>query len=159
MAIALPSNEKTEFDEFCPQCGEWKPLVDDTGWCLACTRRRYPDRLYCEECGKQFNGRGQFRHKCQTCEGVDWQARNANRIERYMGIGLPYELAKARVEYDNRPTCNCCGKKIKGGTRGRHLFCKSTAECRKAARRYKWFREDKNMTRDEALTAVIRSLE
>jgi hypothetical protein len=159
MAIALPQIEETEFDEFCPECGGWKPLVNDTGWCLACTRKHYPDRCFCESCGKQFNGRGQFRRQCQPCEDRDWQERNADQIEKYIGIGLTYELAKARVAYENRPTCNCCGNKIKGGTRGRHLFCRDTPECRKAARRYKWLKESRNLSREDALAAVIRSLQ
>jgi hypothetical protein len=159
MAVVLSQNEETEFDEFCPECGEWKHVISDTGWCLPCTRRYYPDRCYCENCGKQFSGRGQLRRLCQPCEGINWQARNADKIERYIGIGLTYELARARVAYENRPTCNSCGRKIKRGTHGRHLFCHETPECRKAARRYKWYKENRGMNREQALNAVILSLQ
>lgn len=148
----------TEFDEFCPECGGWKPLIADTGWCLACTRRHFPDRCYCENCTQEFNGRGQIRRFCQRCEKLGWEERNADKLERYIGIGLTYELARARVAYDNRPVCNCCGNKIARGNPDKDLFCKTTPECRKAARRYKWFKENRSMTRDEALAAVIESL-
>lgn len=145
-------------DEFCPQCAQWKPLIQSTGWCLTCTRRLHPGLCFCDTCGREFTNTNQFRNQCPSCSQTDWIARNADRIELYIGAGLTYEMAVARVSYDNRPICRCCGKKIKGGTDGRHLFCKTTAECRTAARRYKYYKEQKGMKRDTALAAVLETL-
>lgn len=156
--LLTDTNDHEFGEEFCPSCGNWAPLIEDTGWCLLCTRRLHPDLMICETCDSTFNGRGQVRHKCQRCANTDWQARNADRIESYMAKGYSYDLARLRVEHDNRPLCLACGKRIKGGTRGRHFFCRRSQSCRTAARRYKWLRERYHLSKAEAIATVLQSL-
>lgn len=163
----MHNNDHDLGEEYCPNCGQWLPLVDDTGWCAKCTLAHYPDRSICEQCNSPFKQNDkQHRVKCPRCRGVG-PYRNlsysnteadANHVELYMRAGLTYELAVERVAFDKLPICNCCGKKIKGGTPGRALFCRTNASCKTAGRRYKYLKETKNMTRNDALKRVIETL-
>lgn len=140
-------------NEICPSCGNWEQLFPITGFCLKCTRERYPNSAICENCGK-IEPRGQFRTLCQECQKIEWFKRNADKIEIYMSIGLTFSMAFDRVHYENRPVCKSCGYKIKGGTRGRHFFCRTTPKCRSAGFKFKHLKE-KGRTQQEALEETL----
>src|SRR5881296_50154 len=116
-------------DEFCSSCGEWKPLIEDTGFCLTCSREYIPRLCVCSVCSNTFTSRDeQQRYICPRCNREQWLEQNADKIELYMRIGLTYRMAHLKVLSDNLPICNSCGNKIKGGQRGRHFFCLKTPQ-------------------------------
>jgi len=149
--------------ELCASCGKESTTLNDiTGWCAGCTLSFFKnsdnngDSLLCYSCGELFKRAGQFRSKCPSCRENDWQEANADRIERWMGTGLPYELARLRVLDENRPNCLGCGKPIKHGTKGRHIFCSTTQRCRKLYRRYKYLKEHYILTREQAIERTMQ---
>jgi hypothetical protein len=144
--------------EWCASCSSQVDSLNEvTGWCVRCTLTHCAEQglLLCSSCGGFFKRRGQFTVNCSTCDAVDWQRRNADRIERWMGAGLTYELARDKVREENRPTCLGCGRKIKHGSRTRHVFCRATPTCRTLARRVKWLRDYYGLSRDEAIERAL----
>lgn len=147
-----------EDDSFCPNCGNWKPLVEETGFCLACTREQNPDLLVCENCESTFKADGQFRRFCPRCRTSERLEREANAIEVRLAQGYSLSVSVEYVKREQTPICLCCGNRIKGGTRGRHFFCRERRKCKTAARRYKWYREYHLLGKEEAINKVLESL-
>ena len=143
-------------DEFCPSCGKYVSLIEATGFCLNCTKHRFPNSAICINCGK-IEPRGQFRTVCNTCQKLQWFSENADKVEQYMRAGLTYSMAITKVLFDNRPICICCDKKIKGGKKGRHFFCKGTPECKTEERYYRYQRE-KGVSKEEAIDKILGRL-
>lgn len=156
--IAIPNVPSSSTDEFCPNCGDWKPLDEVTGFCFACTRGQNPELLVCENCQLEFKPDNQFRRKCQPCRIASSKERMANAIEAFMALGLTYDEARTKVVREARPICLSCGTRITGGTRGRHFFCRSNKKCKTAGRRYKWYREYHRMSKPEAIAKVLDTL-
>lgn len=137
----------------CPSCGKEEPLNELVGFCKACTKQRFPHSAVCENCGK-IEPRGQFRKLCNYCQRNKWFSENADAIESYMRAGLTYGMAVVKVLFDNRPSCFSCGRKIKGGKKGKDLFCTSTVECKREARYYKFLILNKGKNKQEALEII-----
>lgn len=74
-----------------------------------------------------------------------------------MQAGLTFPMAVAKVQFDNRPLCVSCGNKIKGGTRGRHFFCRTNAMCKSASIKFKHLKE-KGRNKEEALNETLNWL-
>lgn len=144
--------------EFCSECSDFKVLDDVTGWCRDCTMRHYPKHQYCENCGKGFDDDRQRRALCPRCRSAEWVVNNADKIELYIAAGLTYSLAVERVSFDNRPICLSCKRKVKGGIKGRTVFCTETAKCRTSARRYKYYKNNKGYNEAHALELVLQKL-
>lgn len=146
--------------DWCIACAREVPLGslnELTGLCVRCTTLHYLEQgfLICTSCGRFFNKDPQFRLLCSVCNEKNWELRNADDIERWMGAGLPFKLAKKRVAYHNRPACLNCGDKIARGTNGRHFLCGKT-ECRQVARRYKLYWYEHGMPKDQAIEKALQ---
>lgn len=141
-------------DEICPSCGKLKTLNEVSGFCLLCTKDRFPNSAICEKCGTIEQHRGQYRRYCNWCQRNRWFEENANTIEFYMRAGLTYSMAIVKVLFDNRPTCFVCGDKIKGGSKGTTKFCTAKAECKREARYYKFLRLNQGKSKQEALEII-----
>jgi hypothetical protein len=76
-----------------------------------------------------------------------------------MAAGLSVADAIKQAAELSRPNCLSCGNPIKMGTLGRHLFCKKTAQCKQAGRRYRYYRYRRGLPPDEALDKVIALLD
>jgi hypothetical protein len=139
--------------EACCNCGELVVVLDPvSGWCYACTPPA------CLNCGEEFSTYGQHRDLCAKCRRELWDQHNADAIERYMGVGLTLTQARLCVKEENRPKCLCCGEPIFYGNPEKDRFCKRTELCRKAARRYKYYRRDKKLSPELALAQVVQSM-
>lgn len=141
-------------DEYCPNCGKAAKLNAVSGFCINCTKAIWPNKAVCDTCGR-IEERGQFRTKCQSCQTEEWLGQYANKLEAYMAIGLTFSMAVIKVQYDNRPICLCCGNKIKGGTRGRHFFCRSNPNCRSAGIKFHHLIHKYSKSKEQALTETI----
>ncbi len=75
-----------------------------------------------------------------------------------MGVGLTLTQARLRVKEDKRPRCLCCGEPILYGNPKKDKFCNKNDDCRKAARRYKYYRREKKLLPEIALVYVIATL-
>jgi ribosomal protein L34E len=81
---------------------------------------------------------------------------NADEIERYMVVFcVTATIAKRQVRDNNRPLCHSCGNPIKGGTKGRHFFCKKTAHCVKAHNSYNFHRRIQNRSHEESIQRAV----
>jgi len=139
--------------EVCCSCGTLVVVLDPvSGWCFTCAPPA------CVKCGESFSAYGQRRDLCAKCRRELWDQQNADALERYMGVGLTLTQARLCVKEDKKPRCLCCGEVIAYGNPDRDHFCKRTYECRRAARRYKYYRRDKKMTPDLALVQVVQSM-
>jgi hypothetical protein len=145
-------------DDFCPSCGRELPLHTVSGFCVPCTKLRYPNKAVCDNCGK-VEARGQFRTKCQGCQNEEWLAKNADKIEAYMSIGLTLAMALVKIRGENRPICLSCGYKIRGGTKGRHFFCRATQQCKSAAIKYTHYKDRSGLSKEEALSETLNWLD
>lgn len=144
--------------EWCTACSRnVSELNELTGWCARCTTLHYLEQglLICASCGRFFSKDPQFRLLCRTCRDLDWEHRNADAIERWMGAGLPYMLAKKRVTEHNRPICINCGDRIRNGTGGRHFLC-GKQPCRQVYRRYKLYWYDHGVPKDVAIEKALQ---
>jgi predicted RNA-binding Zn-ribbon protein involved in translation (DUF1610 family) len=142
-------------NEFCPNCGTEAPLNGVSGFCIPCTKERYPRKAVCESCGR-VEERGQFRKICQYCQKEEWLKKNADRLEVLMSIGLTLSMAVGLVSKQNLPICLSCGYKIRGGTKDRHFFCRKTRRCKSAAIKFKHLKERKNLSKEEALSETLK---
>jgi hypothetical protein len=148
-----------EITNVCPSCGGYEnPISNVSGFCIPCTKRLWPNKAVCDNCGR-IEERGQFRTTCQYCQEEEWLKNNADKIEGYMAAGLTVAMAVVKVQFDNRPICLSCGYKIKGGTRGRHFFCRTSSLCKSAAIKFKHLKERKNLPKDEALSETLKWLD
>jgi hypothetical protein len=132
----------TDNNEVCPNCGAFVEQLDnETGWCDNCT----PVRL-------------------RVREQDWWLAEYANELDIKLAEGLTIKEAVSAVADDVRPKCLSCGAQIKHGIsknygkRGQTLFCTKNYECRKAQRRFKYYKYDLLMPHGVALARVIESL-
>lgn len=121
---------------------------------MRCTKAKWPDKAVCEVCGR-IESRGQFRTICQSCEREAWFAKHADRIEIYMSIGMTFSMACVKVRLDNRPICLSCGYKIRGGTKGRHFFCRTTPQCKSAYIKFKNYKSKNGLSKEEALSRTL----
>lgn len=138
--------------EVCPNCGDFvERLHHASGWCYACSPPT------CKLCGEEFDDYGQHRDFCSKCRKIVWDQEHADAIERYLADGLTLTKARQAVKQDGRPACLCCGEPIPYGNPWRDRFC-SKQLCKRAARRYRYYRKDKRMSQEEALALVIESL-
>lgn len=74
-----------------------------------------------------------------------------------MRAGLTYSMAITQTLFDNRPICICCDKKIKGGKKGRHYFCREVQECRTEERYYRYLRE-KGVSKQDAIAKTMERI-
>ena len=132
-SLAVPNEE-----ELCPCCGHHARLVDYTGWCPQCTIKHDPSQKICNSCGGLFPKKAQV-SKCWSCRKEEWLTRHADKIEAYLGQGKTLTAATKLVADDLRPTCVCCGEKIRGG-REDAKFCRKNAECAKRADQFTAFK-------------------
>jgi hypothetical protein len=142
---------------FCPSCGSEAVLNSVSGFCIPCTKAEWPNKAVCDNCGR-IEARGQFRTICQHCQKEQWLERNADRLEMLMSIGLTFAMSVGLVSKQNLPICLSCGYKIKGGTKGRHFFCRKTKQCKRAADKY-WRVRRKGIGKDEALSETLKWLD
>jgi hypothetical protein len=84
-----------------------------------------------------------------------WFQRNADELDRMLSNGVNLPLAVEAVLRRNRPRCLSCGDVIEYGTNGRHIFCRKKQECRTAARRLKYYRLEKRMSYEQALSKAL----
>lgn len=135
----LHINNDDSPSEFCSECGEFvNELNEKTGWCNDCSRELGYEVTPsgCPRCGEpSLNGL----QTCGRCKYELWLERNADEIERVMATNLvSVRAAKRIVRASNRPICNSCGDPIRGGTKGRHFFCKTKPECVRAHNVYSY---------------------
>lgn len=137
--------------EFCAECGGLVArLNEQTGWCDDCSKELGYITPSCPSCGVE-NETGKL---CSRCKYEFWLERNADAIERVMAIqSVSVRVARRVVQADNRPKCKSCGHPIKGGTKGRSLFCTKRPECVKAHNTYTYHRRSKSQS--EALELAI----
>lgn len=137
--------------EFCSECcQEVDELNEFTGWCNPCSVRLGWIAPSCPNCG-QPNKDGK---QCSRCKYLQWLERNADEIERIMAVDMvTIRVAIRRVRVVNRPICHSCGNPIKGGTKGRHYFCKKHPECVKAHIAYSY--HIRNKPHNEALQIAV----
>lgn len=122
-----------DYNNYCPSCGEFdKRILEEEGWCADCVSE-YKSPL-CRHCEDKLSDPSST--ICNSCKREMWLARNADELERYINEGLPVYKAIRQVFEDNRPFCICCGQPIYGG-KSSALFCKRSASCRSAQRRYR----------------------
>ena len=76
-----------------------------------------------------------------------------------MSIGLTFAMAVGLVGKQSLPVCLSCGYKIKGGTKGRHFFCRKTQQCKQAATKFKHLKERKGLNKDDALSETLKWLQ
>lgn len=76
-----------------------------------------------------------------------------------MSIGLTFAMAVGLVSKQNLPICLSCGYKIRGGTKGRHFFCRKTRRCKSAAFKFNHLKERKHMSKEEALSETLQWLD
>jgi len=124
-------------EEFCPSCGNWYPLREfdaETGWCVGCSPVSASPQCY--RCGTVLKDTS--RTTCHTCRQELWLERHSDELE-FLIVAKGYSLTAARIMVTQmmRPICQCCGKPIKGGTRGESLFCKSNKVCHSMYGRYR----------------------
>ena len=145
-------------DSICPNCGTSPVLLNAvSGFCVPCTKQRFPNKAVCDLCGR-IEERGQFRSICQSCEYERWLAKNADRIEAYMLVGLTFRMAVVFIRRSNLPICLSCGYKIKGGTKGRHFFCRTTQQCKSAGIKYHHYLHRHGKSKEEALSLTLEWL-
>jgi hypothetical protein len=145
--------EEISEDSICPSCGRFETLVEQVGFCHSCCVKL----SICPFCGKQ-EARVAIAGKCNYCARNRWFINNANAVEDYMRAGLTYNMAVVKVMFDNRPSCFCCGNKIKGGRKDKDLFCTANAECKRQARYYKFLLLNKSKSKQEALDIISERL-
>ena len=121
-------------EEQCPNCGHHARLVEYTGWCPQCTIKHDPTQKICNTCGDLFPKKAQV-SQCWACRKEGWLTKHADRIESYLAQGKTLTAALKLVADDIRPTCACCGNKIRGG-RQDAKFCRKNAECEARADQY-----------------------
>src|SRR5215467_7640516 len=140
-------------DELCPNCGEFVPyLHEDTGFCYPCSGIE-PTRR-CSSCNTILPDDYE-NNRCNRCRYIDWLQRNADAIERTMSVnGVSASRAKRMVLASNRPICHSCQQPIKGGTFGKHFFCRTTQKCKKASNIYRYNRS-KNKSHTESMRKAL----
>jgi hypothetical protein len=137
-------------EEFCPSCGKFVTvIVPDTGWCETCSG--IITRI-CVKCKAQFTSKTED-FVCSTCLADQY-----DDIEVLIVNGLSITRAKALVAQVNRAFCLCCGDYMARALKGRHHFCTKKPECRRAARRLKYYREMLGMEKESALNRVLDTL-
>lgn len=140
--------------EYCSECSNLVESLNDTsGWCDDCTRKNGYESLItplCPSCNSP-NSDGKL---CSRCKYESWLQRNANAIELVMVVQVvSVRVAKKVVLEQNRPICQSCGNKIKGGQKDRHFFCTKNPECRKGHTVYEY--NLRNKPQREALELAI----
>lgn len=65
--------------------------------------------------------------------------------------------ARKIVKANNRAICLSCAKPIKGGTSGKHFFCRTTLMCKKAGNIYRYNRS-KNRSHDESIKKAMDAI-
>ena len=141
-------------EEYCPSCGQFvDSLNDNTGWCNLCS-----GVTPCLRCNKPLVDRAVSDNEklCNSCKYIVWLETNADAIDRTMAeYCVSAAQAKRIVLQQNRPICLSCHNPIKGGTKGRHIFCTKTAECRKAQNAYRYYYNYKRLPQDEAIQKAL----
>jgi hypothetical protein len=137
--------------DMCPNCGQWLPLVESTGWCAACTIAHDPTLNVCP-CGALFPKKAQV-SKCWACRKEEWLTKHADKVEHYLALGFTLTASLTAVKDDVRPICNSCGNPIRGGKEGTR-FCRQHPDCRNKAEAYTTLRS-KGLSPDVALAIAI----
>jgi hypothetical protein len=132
-----------EFNEFCPNCGNFVNVLGENGFCADCGG--FPQ-------GKPKIFPLSFKKKLWL---EKWLQSHAEQIESVMVThSVSARSAIQAVASDTTARCILCNRVIEHGTYGRHFLCTRNLECRKARRFYKYLRYEKNLTKDAALTRV-----
>lgn len=141
--------------EVCPSCGEFvDSLYEVTGWCDSCS-----GVAPCPRCGnKQEIAKGANK-TCGSCKYDKWLEANADELERLLCKGLSKRQAIFNIRDRNRPICQSCGNPIKGGTKGRHFFCKKTPACLRANNSYHHYRHYRKFSHEVSLAKAKTAAE
>lgn len=169
ITVYLESTENTEL-QVCPSCGEFRDLEENSGFCAECTRTL--DREQRKKARSKQSTSGKERTEVERPESSSpfertyllestkqieskeekWLKRNADILDRLISTGIPTGCAKKIVHHINTVlVCLSCHETFHRGPRGRSLFCKRHSGCKKAARRYRWLKEETNRTHKEAI--------
>lgn len=129
----------TTTNQVCPNCGDFVPTLGRlTGWC--------------KECSKVLD-------KNTLTDIESFLLRNADHIEHFLLQGKSFNEAidSLRHEIAMFRTCACCGGVIQRGSRN-SVFCRKTQKCRATARKYVYLYDRKGLTKAEALSQVLETL-
>lgn len=141
-------------EDVCSSCGRFSVLDPFTGWCPDCSKA--VDIVRCSSCGGLVKKEPrQHRTICSSCRREQWLGAHADTIEEFMAKGHTFAESIELVYKSNRPHCLVCNREIKGGTKGRTLFCSRTKECRRASRSFRWHK-DKGESPDVALRHALK---
>lgn len=83
-----------------------------------------------------------------------WLLRFADELDNALVRGLTFKQSIDLIQTQVRPRCKTCGGLIKHGGPGA-LFCKKNSECRKSARRLRYYKVDLGLAHDVALSIVL----
>lgn len=126
-------------DKLCPECGDFVVALDHiTGWCRTCTALI------------NRNTRTAIEEFLEV---------NADFIEHYMlqGNSVNQAIDLMKAEISRFRTCASCGGFIKRG--GRHsVFCRKKPQCRKFSRQYVYLYQNKGLSKAEALSQVLTTI-
>lgn len=155
-------------NELCPNCGHFVTrLVEFTGWCFQCSLpvilsidesgHTTTAAIRCIGCGGNV---GDLTHtKCRNCRQQDWLNEHADEIDRCLALGASVTRAKKLVSAHANDDLKCaaCGGPLRKATRGKALFC-TKSECRKAYNKWRRLQQEKGLSKETALNAVLNGL-
>lgn len=139
--------------EFCPSCGHDAILIERTGFCSDCSG----ESGCCISCGVGLPQT--YSHAlCRSCRRVQWLIDNADKLDRYIGLGFGSNISIELVRREIHEKINClsCGDFVRDP---RTFFCTRTVRCRQVKNRYKYLHYHKGVKKKLALETALRELE
>lgn len=136
----------------CAACGGFvNYLVDYTGWCRSCSPPGF-----CDTCGTSLTDAQivNRRRHCNTCQQENWFIRHGDELDSYLSTGITLEVAVYKVRHYNRPHCLSCGDFLSHASE-RTLFCTRHERCRQVRRRFKYFRYELKLDKNESIEKAM----